>query len=205
MCITLRPRSSWHLDCAEGFQSELVTDIASDPVSGNSGPLLKQRGCFSLVFRVTPKDESADSATLRQREVIGNLSLAWQVPDGPRGCMDGHQIRVRALQVPNLDLQVVECPKSVTVEVPFELELEVTNRTKESLQPKMSFDLRLMGAVKLQGPCQRLLKLEPGQRCRLPIELVVTVPGLHGLQGLSLADPSVPRVDFGVLCDILAF
>ena len=29
---------------------------------------------------------------------------------------------------------------------------------------EVGFDLRLMGAVKLQGPCQRSLQLEPGQR-----------------------------------------
>ncbi|CAK9065882.1 unnamed protein product [Durusdinium trenchii] len=120
--------------------------------------------------------------------------------------MEGHQIQVKPIQVPKLDLQVVECPKKVQVEVPFQLELQVMNRTEDVLEPKVSFDLRLMGAVKIQGPCQRLLRIEPGERQRLPIELVVTVPGLHGLQGISIAyDDQVPRQDFGVLCDLLAF
>eukprot|EP00435_Cladocopium_sp_Y103_P016869 s1943_g4.t1 len=127
--------SSWRLDCAEGLQSELLTEM--DPIIGSSGPLLKQRGCFSLVFRVTPQDESIDSATLRQRELVGALSLCWQVPDGPRGCMEGHQIQVKAMSVFELDLQVVQCPAQVKVEEPFSLELQVTNRTGELLQPKV--------------------------------------------------------------------
>ncbi|CAK9002456.1 unnamed protein product [Durusdinium trenchii] len=196
--------SSWHLECADGFQSELLTETDSLE-TGCAGPLLKQRGCFSLVFRVAA-DETLDSVVVRQCEVIGTLSLWWQVPDGPRGCMEGHQIQVKPIQVPKLDLQVVECPKKVQVEVPFQLELQVMNRTEDVLEPKVSFDLRLMGAVKIQGPCQRLLRIEPGERQRLPIELVVTVPGLHGLQGISIAcDDQVPRQDFGVLCDLLAF
>ncbi|CAL1126227.1 unnamed protein product [Cladocopium goreaui] len=197
--------SSWGLDCAEGLQSELLTEM--DPIIGSSGPLLKQRGCFSLVFRVTPQDESVDSAALREREAVGVLSLCWQVPDGPRGCMEGHQIQVKAMAVFDLDLQVVQCPAQVKVEEPFSLELQVTNRTGELLQPKVGFDLRMMGAVKLQGPCQRPLQLQPGQRKRLPIELVITVPGLHTLQGVSIACDKVgpERLDFGVLCDLLAF
>ena len=32
---------------------------------------------------------------------------------------------------------------------------------------QVSFDLRLMGAVKIQGPCQRLLRIEPGERSEI--------------------------------------
>jgi len=31
------------------------------------------------------------------------LSLCWQVPDGPRGCMEGHQIQVKAMAAGNSD------------------------------------------------------------------------------------------------------
>ena len=53
-------RSSWRLDCAEGLQGELLEGHEL-LATGGSGPLLKQRGCFSLVFGVTPKDEEMDA------------------------------------------------------------------------------------------------------------------------------------------------
>ena len=123
-------RSSWRLDCAEGFQGSLLEAAAGDP------GLLKQRGCHSLVFQVTPESDSVDSASVRLREVLGTLALWWQVPDGPRGCMEGHEIQVKPSQalgakksrktrkVLHLDLSVVECPRKVKVETPFSLELQ---------------------------------------------------------------------------------
>ena len=123
--------SSWRLDCAEGFQQSLLEGEGE-----GAARLLKQRGCHSLVFQLTPESDSVDSASVRLREMLGTLALYWQVPDGPRGCMEGHEIQVKVSQVLHLDLSVVECPRKVKVETPFRLELQVTNRTSDTLQPK---------------------------------------------------------------------
>ncbi|CAE7750517.1 trappc13 [Symbiodinium pilosum] len=185
--------TSWQLDCAPGFLSELLTEVDSDPITG--GPLLlKPRGCFVLVFRVFPKEASVDSGAVRQQELVGSLALSWRVPDGPSGCLEGHQIRMKAVQVPSLDLQVVDCPNQVKVEVPFTVELEVTNRTAEKVEPKMHFDLRMMGAAKLLSVERRLPGLQPGDRHRFPMQLLVTVPGLHALNGVFVMDDRVRHV-----------
>eukprot|EP00440_Ansanella_granifera_P049921 gb/GFBE01054100.1/.p1 GENE.gb/GFBE01054100.1/~~gb/GFBE01054100.1/.p1 ORF type:complete len:371 (+),score=78.12 gb/GFBE01054100.1/:1-1113(+) len=198
--------SSWQLDCPENLEGRLLPR-ACDEDEGSEMQLLKQRGSHSLVFSVTPRDESMDIASIRELDFAGSLSLGWHVPDGPSGCMEGHQIRLKPLQAPGLDLQVVKCPKQVEVEVPFQLELEVINCTSAVVEPKVTFDVRLMGAVKVQGATQRTLSnLEPGSRQRLRIELLVTVPGLHGLQGIFVSDSAAQtKTEVGVLCDILAF
>eukprot|EP00439_Symbiodinium_sp_Y106_P030293 s2905_g3.t1 len=182
--------TSWQLDCAPGFDSRLVTELEKDPMTGSVLPLLlKPRGCFVLVFSAWPEEDAQnDSAAVREQELLGSLAMSWRVPDGPAGRLEGHQIRMKAVQVPSLDLQVVECPSQVKVEVPFTLQLEVTNRTAEKLEPKMHFDLRLMGAAKLLSVERHLPKLEPGARYRFPMQLLVTVPGLHGLNGIFVMD-----------------
>ncbi|CAE7329550.1 trappc13 [Symbiodinium microadriaticum] len=181
--------TSWQLDCAPGFESRLVTELEKDPITGSALPLLlKPRGCFVLVFSAWPEEDAPDSAAVREQELLGSLAMSWRVPDGPAGRLEGHQIRMKAVQVPSLDLQVVECPSQVKVEVPFTIELEVTNRTAEKLEPKMHFDLRLMGAAKLLSVERHLPKLDPGARHRFPMQLLVTVPGLHGLNGVFVMD-----------------
>ena len=57
------------------------------PPPGSGGPLLKQRGCFSLVFRLTPPTELTESSDAVGRPTNGQ----WRVTaEGDRGvfCMD---------------------------------------------------------------------------------------------------------------------
>ncbi|CAE8698648.1 unnamed protein product, partial [Polarella glacialis] len=202
--------SSSRLDCAEGLKATLLSG-ADDDGGGSSMQLLKKGGSHSLVFTVTSSDDSLDSLAIRQLDAVGSLALGWHVPDGPSGCAEGHAIKVKpvpaSLGLQGLDLQVLACPRQVKVEVPFQLEFEVTNRTSTAVEPRIHFDIRLMGAVRVHGATQRSLsRLEPNCSAKLPVELLVTIPGLHGLQGVFVCDgSSTTRAEFGVLCDVLAF
>eukprot|EP00930_Biecheleria_cincta_P074167 TRINITY_DN61372_c0_g1_i1.p1 TRINITY_DN61372_c0_g1~~TRINITY_DN61372_c0_g1_i1.p1 ORF type:complete len:379 (+),score=56.65 TRINITY_DN61372_c0_g1_i1:81-1217(+) len=206
--------SSWQLNCVDGLISTPLAENGDDN-AGSSLRLLKPRGCHSVIFRVSssrPKesedcDASSDRARLQQLERVGSLALGWHVPDGSSGCVEVHQVSVKPFQAPSLELQLLSCPRQVAVEAPFELVLEVVNRTPNVIEPKVVFDERLMGSARVLGALQRPLpSLEPGSRQQLQVQLLVTVPGLHGLQGISVWDSvAQSKSDFGVLCDLLAF
>lgn len=195
--------TSVRLECKEGFEASLSDSVGP----GASSWLLKPRGAHSLVFFVVPKTDTIDVAYVRDLDVVGNLVLGWRVPDGPSGVIEGHCIRVQPCSTPALDLRVVECPKQVRVEVPFQLDVEVVNRSARAAEPSLIFDLRAMGGVKVHGATQHSIgKLEPYCAARVPLHLLVAAPGMHGLQGISLLDELThARCEFGALCDLLAF
>jgi len=206
--------TSVRLDAKDGFQASLIRGGGNDDDSGESvsllgsiAPLLKPRGVHNLIFIVAPRSDTIDAAYVRDLDLVGTLVLSWRVPDGASGCIPGHPIRVKPCSTPALDLRVVACPKQVQVEVPFELEVEVVNRTGREAEPSLVFDLRLMGNVKLHGATQLAVgRLEPYCAVRVPLHLLVAVPGMHALQGVSLLDDFThARCEFGTLCDVLAF
>mmetsp|Transcript_47930 Transcript_47930/g.96705 ORF Transcript_47930/g.96705 Transcript_47930/m.96705 type:complete len:363 (-) Transcript_47930:74-1162(-) len=204
--------TSWRLDCTDGFEASLMDGGApgeqgSSPSSGSSRHLLRPKGTHSLMFKVSPKSAAVDMTDVRQLDLVGNLALGWQRPDGPTGCAEGHQLRLKPCPPTALDLRVATCPRQVRVEEPFKLELEVVNRAGNAVEPNLLFDLRLMGGVRVHGAAQQALgRLEPYCTARVPLNLLVAVPGMHALQGVSLLDDlSSARSEFGVLCDILAF
>eukprot|EP00933_Yihiella_yeosuensis_P080214 TRINITY_DN93616_c0_g1_i1.p1 TRINITY_DN93616_c0_g1~~TRINITY_DN93616_c0_g1_i1.p1 ORF type:complete len:386 (+),score=58.98 TRINITY_DN93616_c0_g1_i1:150-1160(+) len=201
--------SSCNLDCVDGFRSLRLGGGTEDESQGGGSRmhLLKPRGSHSVIFRVEPLDESEDMAAVRKMDTIGTLAIGWHVPDGPTGCVEGHQLRVRPSPAQGLDMQVIKCPKRVEVEVPFQLEFEVVNRTISAVEPRVNFDIRLMGAVRIHGPVHRTLgRLEPDGRATFSVDLLVSAPGLHGLQGIYVTDSvAQTKAEFGVLCDILAF
>mmetsp|Transcript_11934 Transcript_11934/g.27872 ORF Transcript_11934/g.27872 Transcript_11934/m.27872 type:complete len:381 (-) Transcript_11934:6-1148(-) len=177
--------------------------------SSSTSTLLRPRGVQHVVFIVTPSDASAASAmaALSDLDLVGTLSLTWRVPDGPSGCTDSHQVRIRPGVPRDLDLRVVACPQQVSVEVPFELEVEVANRTSRVMEPCITFDMQMMGSVKVHGAVQhRVGRLEPFSRVQLPLSLLAVVPGLHTLRGVFVLDAlSQAKTDIAALCDILAF
>jgi len=204
------------LDCKDNFEAAPLNDaVPSGPSTSCDGDspsrccpqLLKPRGAHSLVFSVIPKSDAIDIAYVRDLDSMGNLVLGWRVPDGPSGCVEGHAIKVKPCGTPSLDLHVVSCPKQVGVEVPFQLEVEVINRMSRQAEPSLVFDLRAMGGVKVHGATQLPVgKLEPYGSSRVPLHMLVNMPGMHGLQGVSLLDELThARCEFGVLCNILAF
>lgn len=199
--------TSWQLNCVDGLISKPLEE--RDANGGSDSRLLKARGSHSVIFRVSSQcgEDSNQSLRLQQLEHIGSLSLGWSVPDGSNGCVEVHQVWTKAMQAPSLDLQLVSCPRQVAVEAPFELVLEVVNSTPNVIEPKVVFDVRLMGSARVLGALQRPLpSLEPGKRQRLQVQLLATVPGLHGLQGISVWDDvAQSKSEFGVLCDLLAF
>lgn len=201
--------TSARLDSKEGFEATLLETSGSGGslASGAAPQLLKPRGAHSLVFSVVPKSDTIDMAYVRDMDLVGNLVLGWRVPDGPSGCVEGHAIKIKPCGTPSLDLRVVSCPKQVGVEVPFQLEVEVINRTSRSAEPSLVFDLRAMGSVKVHGTTQHAIgRLEPYCSAKVPLHMLVQMPGMHGLQGVSLLDDLThARCEFGVLCNILAF
>lgn len=196
------------LESKDGFEASLLdpTPSAASGIGGTTH-LLKPRGAHSLVFSVVPKSDTVDVAYVRDQDSVGSLVLGWRVPDGPSGCVEGNTIKVKPCATPSLDLRVAACPKQVSVEVPFQVDVDVINRTGRSAEPSLVFDLRAMGSVKVHGATQHAVgKLEPYSSARVPLRLLVSTPGMHGLQGVSLLDELThARCEFGVLCDILAF
>eukprot|EP00747_Dinoflagellata_sp_TGD_P189219 gnl/TRDRNA2_/TRDRNA2_49248_c0_seq1.p1 gnl/TRDRNA2_/TRDRNA2_49248_c0~~gnl/TRDRNA2_/TRDRNA2_49248_c0_seq1.p1 ORF type:complete len:437 (-),score=61.73 gnl/TRDRNA2_/TRDRNA2_49248_c0_seq1:46-1236(-) len=212
------------LDCRDGFEACVVGGgRARFPIGmsedgrGRSccccaeegGPIamLKPRGAHSIIFSVMPRGGTVDVAYVRDLDSVGSLALGWHVPDGPSGCAQGHQIRIRPCGTASLDLRVVSCPGKVRVEAPFQLEVEVVNRSSKPAEPSIIFDLRAMAGVKVHGATQHGVgRLEPYCTTRVALQLFVAVPGMHGLRGVSLVDDlSHARSDFDSLCDILAF
>jgi hypothetical protein len=193
----LRTRSPGVVEASE---ARGATAVAGRPTSG-ALHLLKPRGSHSLVFRATPKSEAIDMAYVRQLDLVGTLALGWYIPDGPSGTAENHQVRLKPCSFATLDLHVVACPRQVRVEVPFRLEVEVVNRAGKAVDPSIVFDLRLMGGVRIHGASQLAVgPLEPYCTTRVPLDLLIAVPGMHGLQGVSLVDElSHAKSDFGVL------
>ncbi|CAK0805591.1 unnamed protein product [Prorocentrum cordatum] len=198
ICLT-----SCRLDCADGLEATPLGAGAGE----NLSQFLKPRGGQSLTFRVAAAGEDPSAGFLRQLDFVGDLSLGWQVLDGPSGCVEGHQIRIRPEPPVSLDLRVRPVALEVRVEEPFCIEVEVANRAAKPAEPSLRFDLRLMGGIRLHGALVRAVgPLQPGATARVPLDLVVAIPGLHGLQGVSVVDECTQaKSEFGVLCDILAF
>lgn len=210
-----------HLDCRDRFRASLLDSHGVPTASGEESEetwLLKPRGAHSLVFIVEPEDDEedegediqaapVDAAFVREMEMVGNLKLFWRVPDGRSGAVRGHQIRLKHCSNPALDLRVISCPSRVSVELPFELLLEVVNRSGRPAEPSLIFDLRAMGDVKVHGSMQRPLgRLAPASSARVGLKLLAAAPGVHSLLGLALLDELThARCEFGPLCDILAF
>mmetsp|Transcript_45726 Transcript_45726/g.120842 ORF Transcript_45726/g.120842 Transcript_45726/m.120842 type:complete len:1100 (-) Transcript_45726:49-3348(-) len=189
-------------------EEEIQGGSSSSSRSCSKMHLLKPRGSHCIVFRVTPVDGAANGVDqVRQLDVVGSLALRWHVPDGPSGCTMGHQVHLRPVGSSALGLRVVDIPRQVRVEQPFKLEVEVANRTASPVEPHLVFDPRLMGHVRVHGATQRPVgRIEPQKSVSVLLELLAAVPGMHGLQGISVVDDlSKVRGDFGVLCDIVAF
>jgi len=199
--------TSVQMDCKDGFEASLLDGVPSSATSSSLPYLLKPRGAHSLVFTVTPKSDKVDAAFVRDIDVVGNLVLGWRIPDGPAGRVECHQIKVKACDTPVLDMCVVSCPKQVSVEVPFQLDVQIVNRTARAADPSLVFDLHTMKDVRVHGTTQHAAgRLEPYSSTRVPLHLLVSKPGLHELKGVSLLDELThARCEFGVLCDILAF
>jgi len=199
--------TSVQMDCRDGFEASLLDGVPSSATSSSLPYLLKPRGAHSLVFTVTPKSDKVDAAFVRDLDVVGNLVLGWRIPDGPAGRVECHQIKVKACDTPVLDMCVVSCPKQVSVEVPFQLDVQIVNRTARAADPSLVFDLHTMKDVRVHGTTQHAAgRLEPYSSTRVPLHLLVSKPGLHELKGVSLLDELThARCEFGVLCDILAF
>lgn len=200
-------------DPVAGFTAHLVesgsqVDLDHKPEPEEVMHFLMPRGAHSLVYRVRPTVGTDGVAKINAVEVVGNLSLGWRVPGGSMGRVEGHEIRVRPLPAAKgLDVRVAEYPGRVRVEEPFRLEVEVVNRAQQAMEPSLVLDTRSMGVVRVHGLTHHQLgRLEPRTSTRVRLDLLVTEPGLHGLQGVSVVDGlSNIRSDFGVLCDILAF
>lgn len=189
------------LQCPEGLQAETIGAAAGElaAVAAGGGPL-RPKGSQGLLFSVKPVGVDVSAVTL-----LGTLALSWHVPDGPSGCALAHEVKIRACAVPVLELRITECPRQVKVEEPFAMDVEVINHGQPA-EPSLVMDLRLMGAVKIHGLTRVPLgRLESHGRILQRLQLVVMVPGLHPLQGVSLEDVSGSRYDCGKLCDILAF
>mmetsp|Transcript_62430 Transcript_62430/g.115916 ORF Transcript_62430/g.115916 Transcript_62430/m.115916 type:complete len:380 (-) Transcript_62430:23-1162(-) len=169
--------------------------------------LLRPQEVLNVVFMVSPRDETVDLTMLPEADLVGTLSLSWRVDDGTSGCADNHQVRIKPSSFRDLHLRVVNCPRQVSVEVPFELELEVINRTSKHMEPTVTFDMQMMGSVKVQGCAQHQVgRLEPFSRKQLPVVLLALAPGLHMLRGVFVLDTlSQAKTDIPALCEILAF
>lgn len=214
--------TSWDLECVRGFQA-LPLDAGDGDGAGAGGGsfscstsaqsssmhLLKPKGTHNLVFRVTSSDASGDViARVRHLDVVGTLMLGWHLPDGPSGRAASHQVKLRPMASPiPMDMRVARCPNQVRIEEPFRVEIEIFNRSAMAMEPNLILDPRAMGSIRVHGTMLHSIgKIEPMSAARVPLDILVTAPGLHGLQGIYLVDPSSSgRSEFGALCDILAF
>eukprot|EP00927_Polykrikos_kofoidii_P044973 TRINITY_DN38847_c0_g2_i1.p1 TRINITY_DN38847_c0_g2~~TRINITY_DN38847_c0_g2_i1.p1 ORF type:complete len:422 (+),score=62.27 TRINITY_DN38847_c0_g2_i1:141-1406(+) len=194
----------------------VVSSRRSTGKRGNGSPqLLRPRGSHSIVFTVSPvaKGSHGSSSTadavrrLRELDLVGHLALNWHVPDGPSGCVEGHQVRLQPLSTPNLEIRVVMRPHRVVCEEPFRMEAEVTNRMQQVAEPTVIFEQRLLGALRVHGPTRRSVgRIDPLGSAIVVLEFSASVPGLHSLRGLLLLDElTQSKVEFGSLCEVLAF
>eukprot|EP00929_Paragymnodinium_shiwhaense_P030060 TRINITY_DN170_c0_g1_i1.p1 TRINITY_DN170_c0_g1~~TRINITY_DN170_c0_g1_i1.p1 ORF type:complete len:398 (-),score=68.08 TRINITY_DN170_c0_g1_i1:78-1271(-) len=209
--------SSWHFECVDGLRASpfpASSSTASSPsASGGQRPLLRPRGSHSIIFEVVPTNldaigESAAIKRLRELDVVGHLALRWHSPEGPSGCVEGHQVRLLPLGSPPLELRVLRRPEKVQVETVFKLEVELTNRTDQAVEPSILFEQRLLGSLRVQGAIKRTLPelLQPNEAKTLELEFLAAAPGLHAMRGLLLVDEiAQSKVEIGSLCEILAF
>mmetsp|Transcript_14677 Transcript_14677/g.40418 ORF Transcript_14677/g.40418 Transcript_14677/m.40418 type:complete len:416 (-) Transcript_14677:120-1367(-) len=212
--------TSWHLECADGLEVSAVPSIwtpsaVQPPMERRhcTPQLLRPRGSHSLLFVVTPMgsgsgDGEADAVRrLRELDLVGHLALGWHMPDGPSGCVEGHQVRLTPVGNPGIELRIVSRPERVHVEAPFQLEAEVTNRTDQAVEPSIIFEQRLLGALRVNGATRQAVgRLEPHASSSLTLEFLATSPGLHSLRGLLLIDDlSKSKVEFGTLCEVVVF
>ena len=65
---------------SKDFNKSPPHDMAdTSPPAGSGGPLLKQRGCFSLVFRLTPPTKSTESSDAVGRPRRLFRGVGWRV------------------------------------------------------------------------------------------------------------------------------
>lgn len=159
--------------------------------------ILKPRGAHNLIFSVVSESD------LTSCDVVGSLSLGWRVTDGPSGCTVT-PVKVKPVER-ELSVHVVSCPRQVQVEVPFQLEVEVVNRSAKAADAYIHFDGR--GSVKIHGLTQRAVgMLEPSCTKRVTLDFQASVPGIHPLRGITLVDElTQAHRDLDAICDIIAF
>lgn len=200
VCLT-----SCSLDVVSGHQASVLSGNISE--EGVGARLVQPRGSYCMVFQVLPISDLANGALVKALEQVGSVTIGWRIPGGSHGKVEGHQIKVKPVPVSGLDLCVLKSPGEVKVEVPFRIDLQVVNRTNREMNPRLNLDVRLMGPVRLLGAAQQEVgRLQTLGSKLLHLDLLVTIPGLHPLQGLSLSDSmSQTKSEFGVLCEIVAF
>lgn len=198
--------------CTDGFEA-LTLDGSDESIPSNpcmlrfSPNLIRPQSAQRISFMVIPKGEAADVGYCRDLSNLGSLALSWRLPDGLSGCVEGHKIQLVPCSKTPLDLHVASCPFQVAVEVPFELEVEILNRSSRAVDPTITFDLRQMVGVKLCGNMQRDVgRMEPFSAVKVLVQLFASTPGIHALRGVSLVDNfTKAKSDFDTICEILAF
>ena len=69
----------------------------------------------------------------------------------------------------------------------FEINLEITNFSREPKIPILHFDFEKMGELIIQGSSKReLTVLRPGEKIVFPLSLIASVRGVLPLEGISL-------------------
>ncbi|KAM3172789.1 hypothetical protein ACTXT7_013821 [Hymenolepis weldensis] len=166
------------------------------PTSGFMAP----RDIWRLLYRTQPLNPSkSPSNSSNEGEVLGHMDIAWRSAMGETGRLLTQDYKVEPHHYNEISMKVIELPTQVTVENPFKLVCEISNRSTRVLEPLLTrpdsemntssnaseLDASIVAASASSafiwtGMTNQLLeKLAPGASLRLTLEYVPVMTGLQ--------------------------
>ncbi|VDL33173.1 unnamed protein product [Hymenolepis diminuta] len=177
------------------------------PTSGFMAP----RDIWRLLYRTQPLNPSkSPSKSSNEDEVLGHMDITWRSAMGEIGRLLTQDYRVEPHHYNEVSMKVIELPTQVTVEDPFKLVCEITNRSTRVLEllltrpdsemntsPNASkldasiVEASASSAFIWTGMTNQLLeKLAPGTSLRLTLEYVPIMTGLQEMPPFLLREVS---------------
>ncbi|VDO01005.1 unnamed protein product, partial [Rodentolepis nana] len=163
---------------------------------------------WRLLYRTQPLNPSTNSSnSLNVGDVLGHMDIAWRSAMGETGRLLTQDCKVESCHYRDVSMEVIELPTQVTVQDPFKLVCELTNRSTRILELLLTRPDSLSNTSNLSeldasivstsaSPAfiwtgvtnKRLENLAPGASLRLTMEYVPVMTGLQEMPPILLRE-----------------
>ncbi|KER28235.1 hypothetical protein T265_04910 [Opisthorchis viverrini] len=198
------------------FLYKLIPD--SSLLAKSPGQKMSVRSTQGQVRQPVPSG-SVTASQLQQQQPLsaGRLDITWRSTMGERGRLQTSSLKYELPHLGDLQLKALSLPATVQMEQPFQITLELTNRSTQHMD--LMLDLRSKPETDNSNECSfrslpplawvglttcRLGMLPPGRSMPLSLSLMATVPGLQHVSGVLIHENTTERdYEFGDLGQVL--
>ncbi|GMH30344.1 hypothetical protein Nepgr_032187 [Nepenthes gracilis] len=169
-------------------QNNSIRNMFRPPILVRSGG-----GIHNFLYQLKLSTLGTGQAKVEGSNILGKLQITWRTNLGEPGRLQTQQILGSPIPWKEIDLQVVKMPSVISVQIPFVVQLSLTNQTDRTLGP---FEVELSGtgtneekAVMINGLHKMVLPpLEASSSIDFHLNLIADKLGVQKIPGLTIFD-----------------